>query len=151
MILGQLSTVMRQSAHRELDESLLEHYGLAGKISRQLQCGSDGRVPDSTRAALAALQAKLESAAGSPSSYNLTLPPPIMQAKLESSADRSSPGYAGPWFGIVHGDLHGGNIMVDSRSCLAEKLPNPTAAAAAAAAAATAAGGGGGGSAALGV
>ena len=25
-------------------------------------------------------------------------------------------GYPGPWFGIVHGDLHGGNIMVDSRS-----------------------------------
>jgi hypothetical protein len=24
--------------------------------------------------------------------------------------------YPGPWFGIVHGDLHGGNIMVDSRS-----------------------------------
>ena len=25
-------------------------------------------------------------------------------------------GYGGPWFGITHNDLHGGNIMVDSRS-----------------------------------
>ena len=95
-----------QSAHREPHASLVEHYGLPGKLARVLAQGStpnqggatsSGRyaMTNGTRAALHSLQAAL----------------------AEDDGDYvGPPGYGGPWFGIVHGDLHGGNIMVDSRS-----------------------------------
>ena len=95
VLLGQLNTVVRQSAHRVPSESLLEHYGLLAKIRRQLaRHDDDVRIGPSTRAALEALE-----------------------LKLGAGADNScGPDYPGPWYGIIHGDLHGGNIMVDSRS-----------------------------------
>ena len=90
-----------QSAHREPHASLVEHYGLPGKLARVLAQGStpngstpnqgggssDGyAMPDGTRAALHSLQAAL----------------------TEDDGDYvGPPGYGGPWFGIVHGDLHG--------------------------------------------
>ena len=44
-----------------------------------------------------------------------------LRHKLTTCADVScGQDYPGPWHGIVHGDLHGGNIMVDSRSCAAQ-------------------------------
>ena len=129
VFLGQLHTVVMQSAHREPHASLVEHYGLPGKLARVLaqgggtpnqgtpnqppdqgtptqdpdQGGSSAysaysmaySMPDGTRAALRSLQAAL----------------------AEDDGDYvGPPGYGGPWFSIVHGDLHGGNIMVDSRS-----------------------------------
>ena len=108
VFLGQLHTVVMQSAHREPRASLVEHYGLPGKLARVLAHASTptqadpGGSPsgayamtDGTRAALRSLQAAL----------------------VEDDGDYVGPaGYGGPWFGIVHGDLHGGNIMVDSRS-----------------------------------
>ena len=132
VFLGQLNTVVMQSAHREPLESLVEHYGLLPKLARILDsveasppesggggggggsvgggggaagggaAGGGGGEPDAsppldeaTRVALQALRAAL----------------------AEDDGDYvGPPGYGGPWFGIVHGDLHGGNIMVDSRS-----------------------------------
>ena len=93
VFLGQLHTVVVQSAHREPGESLAHHYGLPAKVGRLLG-RSDVSLPPPTRAALEALDAALQSC----------------------GEYAGPPGYGGPWFSIVHGDLHGGNIMVDSRS-----------------------------------
>ena len=126
VLVGQLSTVVRQSAHRAPHESLIEHYGLLAKaghthphahypcplskypcpspcpyqVSRQLD-HDDVEVPRIGPVARAALER--------------------LRHKLTTCADVScGQDYPGPWHGIVHGDLHGGNIMVDSRSCAAQ-------------------------------
>ena len=99
VVLGQLNTVLVQSAHREPGTSLVEHYGLAPKLSRVLARKEDDSraLGPSARGALSALLAAIEAA--------------------EAGGVAAEPeGYPGPWFAIVHGDLHGGNIMVDSRS-----------------------------------
>ena len=110
VILGQLSQVVRQTAHREPELSLFEYYGLLPKIKKLAErsvredAGREGTnnasshfqiVKPSTLAALRSLQDKLTERGDVPD---------------------GPPGYPGPWFGLVHGDLHGGNIMVDSRS-----------------------------------
>ena len=110
VLLGQLSAVVQQTAHREPALSLFEYYGLLPKIKKLAErsvredAGREGGgnssshfqiVKPSTLAALRTLQDTLTERGDVPDGPE---------------------GYPGPWFGIVHGDLHGGNIMVDSRS-----------------------------------
>ena len=100
VIQGQLTTVIMQTAHREVATSLLDYYAVQPKLEQFLQSGVDGGpaapswLPASTVEAMRSLE-----------------------AKIRSHGEHTGPqDYPGPWFGIVHGDLHGGNIMVDSRS-----------------------------------
>ena len=110
VILGQLSSVVSQTAHREPSLSLVEYYGLLPKIKKLAErsvredAGRGGVdnasshfqiMKPSTLAALRGLQERLTE---------------------HGEAFVGPEGYPGPWFGVVHGDLHGGNVMVDSRS-----------------------------------
>ena len=90
VFLGQPHTVVVQSAHREPGESP-HHHGLqprppAGPL-RRIAAAADARGARGARRGAAELRRV-----------------------------RGAPGYGGPWFSIVHGDLHGGNIAVDTRS-----------------------------------
>jgi hypothetical protein len=108
VFLSQLSAVVRQTAHREHGASLLEHYGLLPKIRKLAERMSmrDDTAPASTSSLLHAVKPATLAALRA------------LQEKLALVADAPDgpPDYPGPWFGVVHGDLHGGNIMVDSRS-----------------------------------
>ena len=203
VILGQLNTVLMQSAHREPAEGLLEHYGLLAKVTRVLSRDRglhskhrDGRaaegraaeghagarspppepfiiesaigsIPeagpyvggvastppsrtsqrphasplqpfstppggDTTPLASPALTTPMTPLSVSPADRYLPSRPAAdrklspstrralleLQAALQATSEGSElpADYPGLWFGIVHGDLHGGNIMVDSRS-----------------------------------
>ena len=118
MVLGQLRTVLAQSAHREPASAarpaaaLAAHYRLLPQL-RTVLGGGGGEggggggggppppsLPPSVRASLDALRERLGAAA----------------ASAASDLAVSPAGWGGLWFGLVHGDLHGGNVMVDSRS-----------------------------------
>lgn len=99
---------------------LAEHYGILPRLQRLLSRSDDlvlnlgdRAMDESSRDALAGLFAALQSASDG-------IDPAQDWSQASDSALSCDSGgldeYPGPWFGIVHGDLHGGNIMVDSRS-----------------------------------
>ena len=101
--------MVRQTAHREPARPLVDYYGLLPKVRKltersvREEAGREGGGHTSSHfqmmkaSTLSALRA--------------------LQDVLSERQDYCGPeGYPGAWFGFVHGDLHGGNIMVDSRS-----------------------------------
>jgi hypothetical protein len=108
IVLGQLSAVLRHTAHREPEVSLFEYYGVLPKIKKQLSREEYGTREG--REILKLIQIVTPS---------LITVLKQLEAILNQRGEGSfvgPPGYGGPWFSVVHGDLHGGNIMVDSRS-----------------------------------
>ena len=108
VFLGQLAVVVRQSAHRQAEVNLLEYYRLLPKIRKQLS-----RDPEVNREGL---RSSLIPIIKSSTLTALRSLEALLNERGEPGWPLGPPGYPGPWFGIVHGDLHGGNIMVDSRS-----------------------------------
>jgi hypothetical protein len=101
VLLGQLAAVVRQSAHREPGVSLVDYYGLLPKIRKQLSREEDHSLHLAMRKVIPIIKPSTLIALRS------------LEAVLaEKGEEHVGPeGYPGPWFCIVHGDLHGGNIL----------------------------------------
>ena len=103
-VFSQLSTVVRAEATRRPDMTLLEHYKLLPRLHEELECQRSGDV------------GKRKYALQVMPSETLTALQQLVTNAKPSFCGPDGDAYAGLLFGIVHGDMHGGNIMVDSRS-----------------------------------